>query len=185
VSAVTVPQHYKGQLYFDSFPNLIILNVSPSPLFRAAQYRHPRQKDLLSIDDGDIVGELQFPVDSMSEVLECRLLGYKNPVHTSQETHYFSATESIRLMLCKVLGFHGRDYDECRLLGYKNPVHTSQETYYFSATESIRLMLCKILGFHGRDYDECRLLRYSNPVLTSQETIFLLCEPIRLLLCNI
>jgi hypothetical protein len=31
---------------------------------------------------------------------ECRLLGYKNPVHTSQVTHYFSATESNRLMLC-------------------------------------------------------------------------------------
>jgi hypothetical protein len=28
---------------------------------------------------------------------ECRLLGYKNPVGTSQETHYVSATESNRL----------------------------------------------------------------------------------------
>jgi hypothetical protein len=27
---------------------------------------------------------------------ECRLLGYKNPVRTSQETHYVSATESSR-----------------------------------------------------------------------------------------
>jgi hypothetical protein len=33
---------------------------------------------------------------------ECRLLGYKNPVRTSQETHYFSATESSRLILCKI-----------------------------------------------------------------------------------
>jgi hypothetical protein len=32
---------------------------------------------------------------------ECRLLGYKNPVRTSQETHYVSATESSRLMLLK------------------------------------------------------------------------------------
>jgi hypothetical protein len=33
---------------------------------------------------------------------ECRLLGYKNTVRTSQETHYVSITESSRLMLCKI-----------------------------------------------------------------------------------
>jgi hypothetical protein len=32
---------------------------------------------------------------------EC-FLGYKNPVRTSQETHYVSATEPSRLLLCKV-----------------------------------------------------------------------------------
>jgi hypothetical protein len=32
----------------------------------------------------------------------CRLLGYNNLVRTSQETHYVSATEPIRLMLCKI-----------------------------------------------------------------------------------
>jgi hypothetical protein len=48
---------------------------------------------------------------------ECRLLGYKNAVHTSQETHYVSATEPSRLMLCKIWGVHGCDYEECRLLG--------------------------------------------------------------------
>jgi hypothetical protein len=32
---------------------------------------------------------------------ERRLLGYKNPVRTSQETHYVSATEANQLMLCK------------------------------------------------------------------------------------
>jgi hypothetical protein len=75
---------------------------------------------------------------------ECRLLGYKNPDRTSQETHYFSATESSQLMLCKIRDFHSGDYEECRLLGYKNPDRTSQETHYFSATESSQLMLCKI-----------------------------------------
>jgi hypothetical protein len=75
---------------------------------------------------------------------ECRLLGYKNTVRTSQETHYVSTTESSQLMLCKIRGFHGGDYEECRLVGYKNPVRTSQETHYVSATESSRLMLCKI-----------------------------------------
>jgi hypothetical protein len=73
---------------------------------------------------------------------ECRLLGYKSPVRTSQETHYVSATESSRLMLCKIWGFHGSDYEECRLLGYKTPVRTSQETHYVSATEPSQLMLC-------------------------------------------
>jgi hypothetical protein len=33
---------------------------------------------------------------------ECDILGYKNPVRTSQETHYVSATETNRLMLCKI-----------------------------------------------------------------------------------
>jgi hypothetical protein len=31
-----------------------------------------------------------------------RLLGYKNPVCTLQETHYVSTTESSQLMLCKI-----------------------------------------------------------------------------------
>jgi hypothetical protein len=37
-----------------------------------------------------------------SDYEECRLLGYKTPVRTSQETHYLSTTESILLMLGKV-----------------------------------------------------------------------------------
>jgi hypothetical protein len=53
---------------------------------------------------------------------ECRLLGYKNPVRTSQETHYVSTTEPSRSMLCKITGFYGDGYEECRRLGYKNQV---------------------------------------------------------------
>jgi hypothetical protein len=68
---------------------------------------------------------------------EC-LLGYNNPVRTSQETHYVSATEFSQLMLSKICDFQGGDYEECRLLGYKNPVRTSQETHYFSTTEPSR-----------------------------------------------
>jgi hypothetical protein len=97
-----------------------------------------------------------------SDYEECRLPGYKNPVCTSQETHYISATESSQLMLCKVWGFHGCDYEECRLLGYKTPVCTSQETHYISTTETSRLMLCKVWGVHGCDYEECRLLGYKT-----------------------
>jgi hypothetical protein len=89
---------------------------------------------------------------------EWRLLGHKNPVRTSQETHYVSTTEPSRLMLCKIWGFHGGDYEEWRILGHKNPVRTSQETRYISTTEPSRLMLCKIWGFHGGDYVEWRLL---------------------------
>jgi hypothetical protein len=113
------------------------------------------------------------------------LLGYKNPVRTSQETHYLSATESSRLMLCKIWGFHGGDYEDCRLLGYKNAVRTSQETHYVSATEPIQLMLCKIWGFHGGDYGECRLLGYKNPVITSQKTHYVSAsESSKLMLCK-
>jgi hypothetical protein len=67
---------------------------------------------------------------------ECRLLGYKNPVFTSQEKHYVSAVESSWLMLCKIRGFHGGDCQVCRFLGYKTPVRTSQEKHYVSAVES-------------------------------------------------
>jgi hypothetical protein len=88
---------------------------------------------------------------------ECRLLWYKTKVHTSQETHYVSTTESSQLMLCKIWCFHISDYEECRLLGYKTPGPSSQETHYVSATESSQLILCKIWGFHGGDYEGCRL----------------------------
>jgi hypothetical protein len=33
--------------------------------------------------------------------------------------HITSATEPSQLMLCKIWGFHGSDYEECRLLGYE------------------------------------------------------------------
>jgi hypothetical protein len=95
---------------------------------------------------------------SMVVTEEWLLLGYKNPVRISQETHYVSATESSRLMLCNIWGFYGGDYEECLLVGYKNPFHTSQETHYLSATEHSLLMLCNIRGLHGGDYEECRLL---------------------------
>jgi hypothetical protein len=39
-------------------------------------------------------------------------MGYKTPVPTSQETHYVSATEPSRLMLCKFCGFNCGDYEE-------------------------------------------------------------------------
>jgi hypothetical protein len=77
-------------------------------------------------------------------------------------TYYVYATEPRRLMLCKIWGSHGGDYEECRLLGYKNPFLNSQGTQYVSATEPSLLMLCKIWGFHGDDLEECRLLGYSS-----------------------
>jgi hypothetical protein len=62
---------------------------------------------------------VRFEVFYGGDYEECRLLWYKNPVHTSQETHYVSATDPSRLMLCKIWGIHGGDYEECRLLWYK------------------------------------------------------------------
>jgi hypothetical protein len=43
---------------------------------------------------------------------ECRLLEYKTPVRTSQETHYVSVTDPSWLLLCKIWGFHGGDYED-------------------------------------------------------------------------
>jgi hypothetical protein len=39
-----------------------------------------------------------FTAATMKNVVQ----GYKNPVRTSQETHYVSVTESSQLMLCKI-----------------------------------------------------------------------------------
>jgi hypothetical protein len=75
---------------------------------------------------------------------ECSLVGYKNPVHTSQETDYFTDTGLRRLIQCKIWGSHAGYYEECRLLGYQNPVGTSQETHYVSTREPSRIMLCKM-----------------------------------------
>jgi hypothetical protein len=100
--------------------------------------------------------------------------------------HYFSTTESSRLMLCKIWGFSGGDFEECRLLGYKTRVRTSQETHYFSATEPSQLMLCKIWGFHGGVYEEWRFLEYKNPVRTSEETHYVSARMLsQLMLCKI
>jgi hypothetical protein len=40
------------------------------------------------------------------------LLGCQSTIHTSQETHSFSTTDSSQLMLCRIWGSHGCDYAE-------------------------------------------------------------------------
>jgi hypothetical protein len=69
---------------------------------------------------------------------ERRLVGYKNPVRTSQETHHVSTTEPRQLMLCEISSFHSGDYEECRLLGcyvmwliHEPHGVTSQKTAFF------------------------------------------------------
>jgi hypothetical protein len=74
---------------------------------------HNLQQLKRSVQELSLTGSRQ----SWLQIEECRLLEYKTPVCTSQETHYFSATESSQLMLCKIWGFHGGDYEEHRLLG--------------------------------------------------------------------
>jgi hypothetical protein len=80
-----------------------------------------RQSGIKEYEVWDQAGRKHCPLVPISCYYyeECRLLGYNNPVCTSQETHYVSATESSQLMLGKIWGFHGSDYEECRLLGYK------------------------------------------------------------------
>jgi hypothetical protein len=74
---------------------------------------------------------------------ECRLLGYENPVRSQQETHNFSATETSQIMLCKIRGFHGSDYEECLLLGYIETQFIPHRRHYVSAREPSRLILRK------------------------------------------
>jgi hypothetical protein len=46
--------------------------------------------------------DVRFEVFHCSDYEECRLLGYKNPFRTSQETHYVPTTELSQLLLCKI-----------------------------------------------------------------------------------
>jgi hypothetical protein len=62
------------------------------------------------------------------EYEESRLLGYKNPICTSQETHYVSTIEPSRLML---LGETVAVYCENRT-EYTDTVRTSQETHRYT-----------------------------------------------------
>jgi hypothetical protein len=87
--------------------------------------------------------------------MKWRLLGCKNLFRTSRETHYISAIEPNRLLLCKIWGLHGSEYEECRLLGYKNPVRTSLETHHIFATDPSRLMLCDIKNAVIWDLTQC------------------------------
>jgi hypothetical protein len=66
---------------------------------------------------------------------------YINPVRTSQETHYVSATKPNRLMLFReTVAVYRENLTEHTDI-YINSVRTSQETHYLSATELNRLML--------------------------------------------
>jgi hypothetical protein len=90
------------------------------------------------------------------------------------------------MIVCKIWGSHGGDYEERRLLGYKNPVRTSQETHYVSATESTQLMLCKFEVFTAVAMKNIVFWDRKNPVRTSQETHSVFAtESSRLSLCNI
>jgi hypothetical protein len=112
------------------------------------------------------------------------------PFRTSQERHYFCATEPGWLMLCKFSSFHGVDQDECRLLGYKTPVLTSQETHYISTTETNELIICKIWDFQCGDYEPSsgvlrrvalvfQLLVFANVLLSSPILTTLMMEELR------
>jgi hypothetical protein len=73
---------------------------------------------------------------------ECRHLGYKIPVRTSQETHSVSTTEPNRLMLFgETVAVYCENRTEHIIRCVGTSVRTSQETHYASATEPNRLML--------------------------------------------
>jgi hypothetical protein len=60
-------------------------------------------------------------------------------------------------MLCKILEFHGDDYEECRFCNIETHLLPHRK-HYICAAEPRWLMLCMISGFHGDDYEECRHL---------------------------
>jgi hypothetical protein len=82
----------------------------------------------------------------------CTEVTMKNALFRNMKTqliprkkHIISPPQSpARLMLCRIRGFQGGDYESCRLLVYKISVRTSLGTHYISATEPSWLMLCKI-----------------------------------------
>jgi hypothetical protein len=82
----------------------------------------------------------------MTDTEGCRILGYKNPVVTSKETHYVSATEPSRLMLCKIWIFTAVTMKNAVFWDIKNPVRPHSKRY-FSATENSRLMLLRFDDF--------------------------------------
>jgi hypothetical protein len=59
------------------------------------------------------------------------------PVHTSQETHYISDSEPSRLMLCKIWGFYGGDYEGCRHLGCDAVYLLKEPTFRGNVSTSI------------------------------------------------
>jgi hypothetical protein len=110
-----------------------------------------------------------------SDYEECRLLGYTNPVRTSQETHYVSTTESSQLMLCKIWGFHGSDYDmpssdmcgSCknrRFKGTYRPHHGDKNRRARNVSNNLTVFLCSAL----------RLLVTANVVPSSAILIVLM-----------
>jgi uncharacterized Zn finger protein (UPF0148 family) len=59
---------------------------------------------------------------------------HTDTVHTSQETHYVSATETNRLMLFrKTVAVYCENHTE-----HTNPIRTSQETHYVSLQSPTR-----------------------------------------------
>jgi hypothetical protein len=64
---------------------------------------------------------------------ECRLPGYKNPVRTSQETHYVSATELSQLMLLR--------FDVFTTVTMKNGVFGDIKTQFVPHRRHIKSLL--------------------------------------------
>jgi hypothetical protein len=69
---------------------------------------------------------------------ECRLLGYKNPVRTSNETYYISDAEHSRLMICKIWSSQGSDYGGDRLV-WCDAVWTLYESIFRRNLEPLSL----------------------------------------------
>jgi hypothetical protein len=99
---------------------------------------------------------------------ECRLLGYKIPGRTSQETQCVSVKSPEGYCYVRFEVFMAVTMKNALFWDIKTQF-IPHKKHYVSATEPSRLMPYKIWSVHGSDYDECRLLRC--------DAVWLLLEP--------
>jgi hypothetical protein len=87
-------QGYDGLFYpASTWANIWGYSTSSYPLWVNHEGKYPAYNVKVEVNS-DFV---RFEMYHSSDHEECRPLGYKRPVRTSQETHYISATEAIRL----------------------------------------------------------------------------------------
>jgi hypothetical protein len=102
---------YLRQVSLLSGSSLRYLTASPWIFYMRAKYWPPFFINNVNwiLEQGDQVN-IPKQKKKVTGLIWYRLLGYKNSV--------VCATGSIRLMLCKIWGFHGFDYEECHHLGW-------------------------------------------------------------------
>jgi hypothetical protein len=107
---------------------------------------------------------------------------YKNPDHTSQETHHVSATDASQLMQWRIEVFTATMKDAA--LCYIRTQIVPHRKHHVSATDSSQLMRCKIEVFTVTMKNA--VLRYiRTQIVPHKKHITSPTEPSRLTLCKV